>query len=368
VLTNARRLVDAKRPDQAISLLDKHLQEHPEDVDALLLRGLICSWESRWDEGRKNLRAVLDAAPQYKDARLGLINLELWSSNPDRAAALAAEGLQQSPKDREYTALLRKAILQSQEAKHKNNPPPGTPPGEHADAKAGWEFGAERSQIWFSDSRSTWREQAYTISRNTPWGYLTGNFHRANQGQLSDSLMEVEMYPRIAKGTYGFVNFGMSQKFELFAKRRYGAEIFQSLPRGYEASAGFRHFQFHDGVNMATGSVAKYLGNWWISSRVFLTPGAAGLARSVQFSARRYFRDAEHFIGFRGGVGASPFEVRSINETGFLQAETYGFEALWKFPNKLRLRANAGMSRQERMLTRERLKLYSAGVTLYYGL
>ena len=297
-----------------------------------------------------------------------MINLELWSSNPDRAAAVAAEGLRQVPKDPEYTALLRKAILQSQEAKRKETAPAGTPAGERANTKAGWEFGVERSQIWFSDQRPVWREQVYTISRDTPVGYLTGNFHRANQGAYSDSLMELEMYPRIAKGTYGFVNVAMSQNFDLFAKRRYGAEIFQSLPRGYEASAGFRHFQFQNSFNMATGSVAKYFGNWWVNSRVFLTPGAEGLSRSVQFSARRYFRDAEHFIGFRGGVGASPFEVRSINETGFLQSESFGFEALWKFPNKLRLRASGGMSRQERLFTRERLKLYSAGITLYYGL
>jgi YaiO family outer membrane protein len=368
VLTSARQLVGSRQPDQAISLLDKHLAEHPNDVDALLLRGLICSWESRWEEGRRNLRTVLESAPGYKDARLGLINLELWSSNPDRAAAAAAEALQQAPGDKEYTAALRKAILQSQEAKRQQSPPAATAAGERADVKAGWEVGVERSQIWFSDQRPSWREQAYTIARNTPWGYITGNYHRASQGSVSDGLVELEMYPRIAKGTYGFVNFGVSQSSELFAKRRFGAELFKSLPRGFETSAGFRHFQFHDAVNMATGSLAKYFGNWWINSRVFLTPGTDGVSRSIQFSARRYFGDAEHFIGFRGGIGASPFEVRSINETGFLQSETYGFEALWKFPNRLRLRGNAGMSRQERLFTRERIKFYSAGITLYYGL
>ncbi len=373
ILSQARALTKNKQSDRALALLDAHLKTNPDDLDARVLLGLILSWESHYDEGRKALESVLAADNDYKDARMALINLERWADQPDRAAALALEGLRMRPKDPEFEEQLKKALQQSEaEKKKKKAGSQPSKPSAAAEAlehpQASWEFGADRNQIWFSDKRSTWTEQAFLLAKNTPYGWVSARFQRAEQGGTHSSLMELEMYPRLRPGLYGLISGAFSPDANLYAHRRFATELFQSLPRGYEASLGYRYFRFNEGVNMVTGSVAKYFGNWWFSGRTFLTPGSEGLSRSVQFSARRYYRDADHYIGFRGGIGASPFEIRSINETGNLDSETLGFEALWKFRNRLRMRMNAGVSRQERIFTRQYLWLYSTGLTLYYGL
>jgi len=57
-------------------LLEAHLAQAPEDVDARLLYGLVLSWEKRYDAARPVLQQVLTRAPEYTDARVALMNVE----------------------------------------------------------------------------------------------------------------------------------------------------------------------------------------------------------------------------------------------------------------------------------------------------
>jgi YaiO family outer membrane protein len=106
----------------------------------------------------------------------------------------------------------------------------------------------------------------------------------------------------------------------LFPTYRLGAEIFQSLPGGMEASVGYRKFGFSEYTNLYTGSVGKYLGNWLLTTRVYLTPDALGVSHSVSLSARHFMRHPGDYIDLRFGTGASPFDPRSKEELASLKA------------------------------------------------
>jgi YaiO family outer membrane protein len=348
VLVQARALSSSNHPEQAITLLNEYLRSDPDDPDARVLLGLICSWNKRYDEGRSAFTLVLKTHPDYKDAVLGLIHLELWSGNPARAAVVAQNALALRPKDADYQAELAKAKADLAESRV-------ILPSSHGTAspksdEPNWEAGVAESTIFYSDKRSSWHETDVDISRNFTAGWVTATFSHANWFGEGSNLIDLQSYPRIRPGTYGFVDVAYSPDATLYAHHRFGGEIFQSLPKGFEASAGFRYMRFDSNVWLYTASVGKWFGNYWVLGRTFIDPDPVfGTSKSGQLSMRKYYDDADRFIGLRFGVGAAPFEVQSTNDLGVQRSASAAIETLWKFKNKVRVRTTASIARQTRL-------------------
>jgi len=365
VLAKARALSKQDEPDKAISLLNEYLQTNPEDSDALVLLGLICSWNHHYDDGRHAFSAVLAADPDYKDAVLGLTNLEIWDGNLGRAEQVIRAGLVWRPQDADYKAAFAKVKAQQSPPKDPAEAAILNGGGKSKDGPS-WETGIVESNIWFSDQRSSWHETAVDISHHFTNGWVTATFSHASWFGEGSNLIDIESYPRIRPGTYAFVEAAFSPDATLYARRRFGAEIFQSLPKGFEASLGIRYMRFNSNTFLYTGSAGKYFGNYWILARTFVSPDVTyGWSKSLQVSLRRYFADADHFIGVRVGVGASPFEVRTINDIDLQNSESAMFEGLWRFKNGLGIRVLSGVARQTRLYTGALWQFETDG-TLYY--
>ncbi len=367
ILARGRALFGQDQPQKAVSLLNDYLRDNPGDSDARVLMGLICSWDRRFEEGRRAFRLVLESDPDYKDAVLGLVNLELWSGQEARAEEIALQAMTYRPEDADYKAALAKVKA----ARTPANPVVaaarsiGGPP--EASSERDWEAGVNQSNIWFSDKRSSWHETSASLSKNFGLGWITARFSHANWYGAGSNLVEVESYPRIRPGTYGYLAGAFSPDANLYAKRRGGAEIFQSFPLGFEGSAGIRYYHFNSDSLLYTGSIGKYFGNWWVLGRTFISPDSVvGLSKSLQVQARHYSGDADRFVGLRFGMGASPFEIRSVNEVDVQKSTSLAIEALWKFKNGLRFRINSGVARQTRLFTGPLWQMQADG-TLYYA-
>ena len=363
VLTEARSMVTEGRSPEAIAFLNEHLKQQPEDLDARVLLGLIYSWEKHWDEGRQAFTVVLQADPDYKDAFLGLINLELWSGHPDRAKELAQQALAARPQDSDYKLALAKVEAALSPPKAVAEQARRTP---LSSVEPSWEVGIAQSSIFFSDKRSSWEESAVDISRNFTAGWVTATFSHANWFGENSNLIDLQSYPRLTKSAYGYFDVAFSPDGTLYTHRRFGAEIFQSLPHGFEASVGIRYMRFNDNVVLYTASAGKYFGNYWLLGRTYVEPSNGyPTSTSFQLLARRYYADADHFIGIRLGEGASPFEVQSINDIGIQHSASAAIETFWKFRNQLRMRAAISVARQTRLYIGP-LWEYEADCTLYF--
>jgi YaiO family outer membrane protein len=364
VLAQARELSGSDHPQEAIALLNQHLKEAPDDSDARVLLGLICSWNKRYEEGRRAFTLVLKSDPDYKDAVLGLIHLELWSGNARKAAELAQDALKLRPLDADYKAELEKAQADLTAARMVLT-------SSHGDASPtadgpNWEAGIAESTILFSDKRSTWHETAVDISRNFTAGWVTATFSHANWFGEGSNLIDLQSYPSIRHGTYAFIDVAFSPDATLYAHRRLGGEIFQSLPRGFEASAGFRYMRFGSNTLLYTASVGKWFGNYWVLGRTFIDPDpVAGTSQSVQLSFRKYYDDADHFIGLRFGEGASPYGIQSTNDLGVQRSASAAIESLWKFKSEYRLRTAISVARETRLYIGP-LWQYEADCTFYF--
>jgi YaiO family outer membrane protein len=150
--------------------------------------------------------------------------------------------------------------------------------------------------------------QYYTFryGRQNKYGSIIAKVNLNRRFDENGAQYEVDLYPKIAKGLYAYLNFGVANSF-LFPDIRYGAELYKSLPKSFEASLGFRTLKFTTSTtNIFTGSVGWYNGNNYWSFRPYLTPGEAGLSESANLIFRRYRSDADNYFELSGGMGYSP--------------------------------------------------------------
>ncbi len=339
LVAHARALGQRGDRKGALELLGWHLEATPRDSDARTLQATILSWEGRYDEARADLARVLEANPGHSDALRVAVRIELWSDHPARAEELATQALE---RDNDATDLLldrsraRSALGKRQLARadldrvHQIDPANADVTKLTArleEAARLWAIGASYTFDAFSDGRSPWHEATLSGKRATPWGSVIVRGYEAWRFDTTDTQLELETYPKIREGTYANVALAFSPVAELYPTYRLQADLYQSLPYSFEASLGYRHLQFGSGVNIAVISVSKYLGDWFFTVRSFITPGAAGASVSVAGSARRYLLDSTAYVGLRYGYGISKEEVRSVNDTALLGANTVGAEA-----------------------------------------
>jgi YaiO family outer membrane protein len=363
VLDDARAAARAGRRDEAMSLLEGRLTAAPRDVDARLLYGLVLSWDGRYPEATRELELVLQQAPSYADAHVALANVAWWSHDYARLSALADLGLKRTP-DSPFWALHRARALEGlgrhREAAAALDRLLARTPGdsgaralrERIDASLHpWTAGVRVLTDSFSDGRDRWLETSASIARRTPVGSIILRGSRADRFARTDSLVEVEAYPRFRPGTYAYVAFGAGTDTTLYPETRVGVDLHQAVGRGFELSGGWRRLDFADVTNIYVGSLTKYTGPWMLVGRVYHVPGPLGIDDSTtwQGQARRYFgRGGTSFAGAGYSRGLAREEIRNSADFLTLGSDTVRGELDTAIGRRLRLNVWGGTSRQER--------------------
>jgi YaiO family outer membrane protein len=376
-IDRARSLATGNERVEALALLDKRLADHPDDTDARTLYGIILSWEGRYDDARKALDFVLERNANHGDALPALINVELWSDHPERAEALASQALRSRPND---TSLL---MSKARALKALNRTPDAAdaldrllevdPTDQQAkqlrsdlkDSLRDWETSLDQSYEWFSDHQAPWLETQLALRRQTRLGSVFVRISHAHRFSLDSNLIEIEAYPSLRRGTYAYLNAGWSPDGKLYSRYKLGAELFQSLHYGLEVSGGIRHLGFQNKVNVYTGSLSKYYGNWLFTTRTYVTPAAAGDSVSLQYSARRYFGEGSSYVGVRFGSGGAPVQTGSVNEIEVLRSLSVLGEVNWRVARRWTLNFRGGESREDR-LNDPRLQHHLVDGTLFF--
>lgn len=328
VVARARAASAEGRRADGLALLEAHLAETPHDVDARLAYGLLLSWDARYDDARRELARVLEQAPGYVDAQIALMNVAQWSGDDDAARALARDVL---AKQAHHPQALR--VAQRIDAERQ----------PHSAALA-------HTRDWFDDDRTPWGETSLTLGRETAHGSVLLRASHVDRFGLHDQLVEVEAYPRFREGTYAYLGFGAGMQSALYPDWRLGFELYQSLPGSLEVSAGYRRLAFADPVNIAVGSVTKYLGNWMLTARVYHVPVAGDADSTSTFaSVRRYFGDSgASFVGVRYGHGLAREELRDSADLVNVGSDSLALEVDTELRRRVRIAVTTGFSRQER--------------------
>jgi len=371
VVEQARRLALDGRRTEAIALLDRYLQGAPGDTDARTLLGTVLSWEARYDEARRHLEQVLAEHPGHGDALPALINVEVWSGHPERAEALSRDATGRAAASNPRIAMGRarallalgrpdaaRDLLRRIARVDPSNDEARRLLSTLDDAGRHWRLTTTHVHDRFSDNRASWDETQIALERRTAAGPVLVRAARAARFGLTDTQVEIDLYPRLRAGTYAYVNAGMAPAETLYPGYRVGLEVYHSMGHGFEVSAGFRHLGFARGTTLCGGTLAKYEGDWMLSGRLDVECGSGRGAISAYVTARRAFGPTgRSHVSVRYGHGRTREDVRSVGDT-LLDADTVAGDLTIEVGRRVEWIAAAGLSAGDR-LPGGRLRQYS---------
>lgn len=376
-VAEARKLATSGHRPEALAMLNQRLTDKPTDSDARTLRGVILSWEGRYDEARADLEYVLALHHDHGDALPALINVEMWSDHPSRAEELARDTLRRHPTDPDLLLARAKALKSMNRDREALEVvdrlievDPGNQKGQQmkldlGDSLRKFTASFDHSTEWFSDGRSPWQEQQIQLSRQTSMGSVIARFDRAARFGLTSQMVEIDAYPHIRRGTYAYLNFGYSPDANLYPQTRLGADLFQSIGHGFEATGGIRQLHFGGNVRIYTAALTKYYGDWMFTARTYLTPGIVGTSRSGQLQVRRYLGSGTDYFTVRVGYGSSPTEITQLTDIQILKSQSFATEFNHRVGRRWMLFAHFGYSYEDRIGITG-LHHYLADVTTYF--
>lgn len=313
----ARDLAFNKNRKQAQDTLLHILTKYPDYHDVREFLASTYAWDGDYKKARTEFETILKKDTNRKTTWVAAIKNEMWGDYPFLALKLSKKALKKFPKDSEILELQKSAqestmiptatagAVQTISSKIQND-------SIAKESDSGLEKTARNNTIGVTSEIDFYSEvydpmiyNAIKYARQTKYGSIIA---RANiDRRLGDygTQFEMDLYPKIAKGMYAYLNFGMSNSY-LFPDYRYGAEIFKSLPKSFEVSLGLRALQYDTTTMIYTGSVTWYNGNNYWSFRPYFTPGDNGLSTSGTITYRKYRSDADNYFGINAGIGISP--------------------------------------------------------------
>ncbi|OYX83837.1 MAG: hypothetical protein B7Y83_10180 [Flavobacteriales bacterium 32-34-25] len=313
----ARQLAFNQQRKQAQDTLVNILKKYPDYHDIRSFLASTYAWDGDYKKARKEFAYVIEKAPQNKENWIAAIKNESWSDAHYEALEMSKTALKIFPNNQEIT-LLKAAAL-----KNTNNPLEAQSTVKDIIAKNPEN---QEAKEFLENLNSTLRTntigvraavdlyskvfdpmQYYTLSygKQTKYGSIIGKLNFSRRFNENGTQVEIDMYPKITKGLYAYVNLGFANTF-LFPDLRYGAELYKSLPHSLEISAGFRTLQYSTTTTIYTGAIGWYTGNSYWSLRPYFTPGDGGTSTSAALNYRKYRRNADNYISLLFSMGISP--------------------------------------------------------------
>lgn len=305
------------------------LEKNPGYDEIAVFMGRTYAWDGQRDSARLVFQSVLAKEPGHVDASLALADVELWDDKPQEAIGVLDKSLTVYPNRYELIYKKAKALVNA-----KNDSAAllllsraiELQPGckeciELRQSIKGRKFKHTLTVNVAGDFYENYYDPMYfsyvQFGTTTKLGGIIGRVNYAHRFDDDGIQPEIDFYPGLWKGAYGYVNYGFTTS-TLFSKHRVGGEVYQSLPKSFEASLGLRYLYFDPSsdVTIYTASLGWYIKDYWLNARTYITPDFGTFSNSYNFTARKYFADANNYISLQVGAGFSPDARRIQTNVG----------------------------------------------------
>jgi YaiO family outer membrane protein len=322
LLAQARTLILDDKYQEGRKIAFRALERYPNYADILILVGRSYAWEGKNDSANIYLERAILASPDYADGYVAYLDNLFWSENlskADEVLARAKSNLGTPIPDEIIYRESRLLYYREQYNEAYDLVEPLFDKGFNQEGLLGYMRNLERMKMVNAvgatydydsfegqiDPWHTW--SVYGRTRTKLTGALIARVTQSLRYEDFGTLVELDAYPSIGKNGYAYLNVGGSGA-GFFPKFRFGASYYHNLEKAWEVEGGYRYLGFSSATHIITGSVGKYLGNWWLNVRLNVIPDDAGTSTSSQFTARYYFKTAEDFFSLQLGTGVSPDE------------------------------------------------------------
>lgn len=385
----AYQLVNEGKNAMANLMLTNLTKERPNDQDVKSLLARTYSWKGDYDKARSNFNETLSVNKYDRELWISAVKNELYAKNYSTALGLSNKALLYIQDDEELERLKSSALSgiktfvyskdawfninskvtstidksSSKKTSNKNRGKDSTAIVDKAPRTSAATIEGEKNRMAFNSSFTVF-DQTYdpmifssiSMKRETPYGSIIPTLNFSNRLGINGLQYNLDLYPKLTKGLYAYLNYAYSNS-EIYPKHRAGGDIYVNLKSGLEFSGGGRFINFATrDVKVITNSIGYYLGNYYFSLRSYVTPVPDQVTRaSGNLLLRKYFKDAENYLGLNFGYGFSP-ELRQFTsgdqllEETLLYIESQRFSCEYQFTSKNNLNSyltNIGVMRQE---------------------
>lgn len=355
--------------DKARTYANKALERSPDYHGIRIFLARLYGWEGNFDKAREELHRVFEQEPENRRAFLVAIDIERWSENFVKARQLVNQAIEYHPEDEEL--LLKKASVLYTMEEYKSSEKIyrkvlDQSPG-NIKARDGLQS-AQQKQMkyaatvsyrydYFEETFDPWRFTELGLSRQTPYGSITGRVRHAQRFGSPGTQFNLEAYPSINDGLYAYISGGYSDS-SIHPKYRFGLSIHKSLPASSEIEAGVRYLDFESSqVDFYTASLTKYQGSYLFTLRTYFVPSSQQNSHSLSGIIRRYFGDANTYLSFTGGFGSANTQIEFSQDIQTQNSWSFGMEGQYPLTDRFFVRGDFGYESSEYpQFIRERFK------------
>ncbi|MDR5589894.1 YaiO family outer membrane beta-barrel protein [Christiangramia sp. SM2212] len=304
---------------KAIKLTKQALDKSPSYADVRIFLGRLYTWTDKVDSARVEFERVLEENPGYEDGVLAYTNLEYWNDNSEKALEIVNTGIEKNPRSEDLLLLkarIQKDLEQYAEASNTLNQLLKINPkltearslGESIrNVSSRNQIGVDYEFVHFENRfDEPWHLATVDYSRSTKIGSIIGRLNYANRFASNGTQFVIDAYPSISDTFYAYVSGGIASSGSIFPDYRVGASLYANLPAAFEADAGFRMLSFDEETWIYTASIGKYISNFWLNARTYITPADKNVSQSYALTVRYYIAGADDFLSFGVGTGISP--------------------------------------------------------------
>lgn len=340
-----KRLFRADQPQEALTVYERILLTHPDDVDALLFRGRLYAIFQRYNESERDLKRVLRAAPEYYDAYYGLVSMFYWKGDLERANLFLNTWMIEDAENPEvYVLAARIEIAQ----RHFMNARQYLDKAHTLGADKSvldnllrainrprqeklWSAGINYRYEIVDSQRGDWKIAGANIIHEFEEVTAVMSYDLHVRDTLVDHAATADVYINLWEKAYLNTRFQMSLTTQFLPIADVTLELFQGMGTRSEPSIGYRlmHFSNLD-VHIPSLALGYYPGNWYVRDKVSLII-SDDLSWQNIASARYFIDDVDTYIELLNSLGTefNPVSQQAVRSIAFSLRGSFKFNEQW---------------------------------------
>lgn len=312
------------------------LKKHPNDADAQLFIALSYYQLKNYSKAESNFKSILKTYPHYKDASLGLIRTDIAQKKYDDAIRVIHTSETQYPNDpallnaknkvnylRNKNRMIDKPKSKTTTQSELNHGVPQLISTGKAATMAFptvapyWELTAYTLNASVNTPPNVWDWSSVYLYRKNQYGAFGGAVNYANRFGQSVSQLLLNAQPKITDKLWLDVGYANANNPTLLPDDTIFGEVYGIVGNSVELSLGDSYKKIeHTYFNTYTGSIGKYISNYYFSFRPnHYVPKSGPKSTLYTVRARRYGVDnpAQYFgIGYSAGTSPDLYDLLTV--------------------------------------------------------
>ncbi len=354
----ARQEVFIKKDYRKAIELCQEIRQNNFEVEFFL--GQVYTWMDSVSLARSQFNQLLQHDFTNVDVAQAYIDLEYWQNNYIKALQLCEDFLALYPKNESILIKKVKILIEQKkylEAKLLLKDLTISPESKRLKAKIDTSLFKNKLSIgydyWYFNKRDKetsfqqpWQIRTLSYSHTNNHGTFLVRWQNATRFGNTGNQIELEAYPKIRKGLNAYINFGLSKQYPVFPNYRIGTSLYVNLPKSYEAEGGFRLLKFQNNIWIFTGSIGKYVGNYFLNLRTYLLPDDHSISPSFRLTTNYYYGKSNDYISCYVGKGFFPINNLYLFDSANVDSSIVGLLLSKNINNRHILKTDFSMIKQ----------------------